>query len=154
MDKFDSRCIVKAHLDRRGIQHKCFKNNMPGRDWVHFFLNRNKHLLARRMCQNIKRSRATISPKVVNDFFDNLRDTLKDVPPGNIMNYDETNLCDNPERKKVIAKRGLKHQERVMNSTKSATSIVYAGCVDGSLLPLYVVYKATNMCDTRTLGDP
>ena len=41
-----------------------------------------------------------------------------------------------------------------MNSTKSATSMVYAGCVDGSLLLPYVVYKATNMCDTRTLGDP
>ena len=145
MDKFDLCCIVKAHLDRRGIQQQCFKNNMPGRDWVHFFLIQNKHLLACRMCQNIKRSRATISPKVVNDFFDNLRDTLKDVPPGNIMNYDETNLCDNPGRKKVIAKRGLKHQEHVMNSTKSTTSIVYAGCVDGSLLLPYVVYKATNM---------
>ena len=77
---------------------------------------------------------------------------MKDVPPGNIMNYDETNLCDNLERKKVIAKRGLKHQERVVNSTTSATSIVYAGCVDGSLLLPYVVYRATNMCDTRTLG--
>ena len=106
------------------------------------------------MCQNIKRSRATIFPKVVNDFFDNLRDTLKDFLPGNIMNYNETNLCDNPGRKKVIAKQGLKHQERVMNSTKSATSIVYAGSVDGSLLLPYVVYKATNMCDRGTLGDP
>ena len=104
MDKFDSRCIVKAHLDRRGIQHKCFKNNMPGRDWTHFFLNRNKHLLARRMCQNIKKSRATIYPKVVNDFFDNLRDTLKDVLVTSC--YDETNLCNNLGRKKVIAKRG------------------------------------------------
>ena len=71
-------CIVKAHLDRRGIQHKCFKNNMPGRVSVDSFLKQNKHLLARRMCQNIKKSRATISPKVVYDFFDNLRDTLKD----------------------------------------------------------------------------
>ena len=70
------------------------------------------------------------------------------------MNYDETNLCNNPGRKKVIAKRGLKHKERVMNSTKSATSIVYAGCAAGSLLPPYVVYKATNMYNMRTLGEP
>ena len=33
-----------------------------------------------------------------------------------------------------------------------ATSIVYAACV-WLLLP-YVVHKATNMCDTKTLGDP
>ena len=62
MDKFDMCCIVKACLDRRGIQHKCFKNNMPGRDWVDSFLKLNKHLLAHRMCQNIKRLRAVISP--------------------------------------------------------------------------------------------
>ena len=100
--------IVKAHLVRRGIQHKCSQNNMPGRDWVDSFLKRNKHLLARRMCQNINRSRnSAISPEVVNDFFDNLRITLKDVPPGNIMNYNETNLCNNP-RKKVISKTRLK----------------------------------------------
>ena len=87
-------------------------------------------------------------------FLINLRDTLKDVPPGNIMNYNETNLCDNQGRKKVIVKRGLKRQERVMNSTKSVTSIVYAGCADGSLQPLNVVYKAINMYDTWTLGGP
>ena len=143
MNKFDLRCIVKAHLDGRGIRHKCFKNNMPGRDWVDSFLKRNKHLLAHRMCQNTKRSRAAISPEVVNEFFDNLRDTLKDVPLGNIMNYDETNFCDNPG-KKVIAKRDLKHLERAMNSINSAFSIMCAECADGSLLPPYVVNKATN----------
>ena len=61
MDKFDLRCIVKARLDRRGIQHKCCKNNIPGMDWVDSFLKRNKYLLAHRMFQNIERSRAAIS---------------------------------------------------------------------------------------------
>ena len=41
-----------------------------------------------------------------------------------------------------------------MYSTKSATSIMYAGCAVGSLLPPYVVCNATNMYDTWTLGDP
>ena len=79
---------------------------------------------------------------------------MKDVPPGNIMNYDETNLCDSPGRKKVISKRGLKLLECVMNSSKSATSIVYAGCTDESLLLPYVGYEATNLYNMHTFGGP
>ena len=75
---------------------------MPDRNWVDSFLKLSKHFLAHRMCQNIKRSRATISLELVNYFFGNLRDTLKDAPPGNIMNYIETNLCDDPGRKKSL----------------------------------------------------
>ena len=45
-----------------------------------------------------------------------LSNTLKNVPPGNIMNYDETNLCDDPGRKKVIEKGGLKYLRCVINS--------------------------------------
>lgn len=41
-----------------------------------------------------------------------------------------------------------------MDSSKSATSLMYAGCADGHLLPPYVVYKATIMYDTWTLGGP
>ena len=37
-----------------------------------------------------------------------------------------------------------------MNSTKSATSIMYAGCTDGLLLPPYVVYKPQT-CTIRGL---
>ena len=154
MDTFDLRCIVKAHLDRRGVNHKCFKNNMPGKDWATSFLKRHKEYLAHRMCQNIKRYRAGVSPEIINEFFDNLQDALKDIPASNIMNYDETNLADDPGRRKVIAKRGSKYPERIINSTKSANSIMYAGCADGSLLPPYIVYKATNIYDTWTFGGP
>jgi len=41
-----------------------------------------------------------------------------------------------------------------MNHSKSATSLMYAGCADGTLLPPYVVYKATNLYDTWTIGGP
>ena len=54
-------------------------------------------------------------------------ETLQNMPPDNIINYDETNLSDDPWHKKVIMKRGVKHRERIMNSSKSAASIMYAG---------------------------
>lgn len=154
LDRLDMRLIVKGYLDRRGMKVVKFENNMPGVEWANSFLKRHNDKLAKRMCQNIKRNRAAVSPNIVNEYFDNLDESLKDIPPSNIMNYDETNLSDDPGRKQVIMKRGTKYPERIMNSTKSSTSLMYAGCADGALLPPYVVYKATNMYDTWTVGGP
>lgn len=83
-----------------------FKNNCPGPDFVVSFLKCHKKVLSTRLCQNIKRSRAAVSPDTINNYFDELEKELKDVPPSNIINYDETNLCDDPGRKKLIFKRG------------------------------------------------
>lgn len=79
---------------------------------------------------------------------------LKDVPPENIVNYDETNLRDDPGRKKVIVKRGCKYPERIMNSSKSSTSLMFSAARDGTMLPVYVVYKAVNLYDSWTEGGP
>ena len=70
------------------------------------------------------------------------------------MNYDETNISNDPGRKKVIFKRGTKYPERIINSSKTSTSVMYAGCADGTILPPYVVYKATHMYNTWTTGSP
>ena len=61
------------------------------------------------------------------------------------MNYDETNLTDDTGRKQAIFRRGTKYPERIMNNTKSATSIMFAGSAAGELLPVYVVYKAEHL---------
>ena len=46
------------------------------------------------MCQNIKRQRAAVSHDIINEYFDNLSETIKDVLASHIMNYDETNVSD------------------------------------------------------------
>ena len=61
LDKFELRCVVKAYLDRTGIKHPRFKNNMPGPDWAILFMKRHKCKISDRMSQNIKRSRANIT---------------------------------------------------------------------------------------------
>lgn len=76
------------------------------------------------------------------------------IPPGNILNYDETNMVDDQKSKKMIFKRSLKRSERVMNFTKSATSVMFACSDYGQLLPPYVVYKAEGMWSSWTLGGP
>lgn len=73
---------------------------MPGWDWVNSFLKKNKDILAVRMCQNIKRSRAGISRITISEYFDKLAISLDGLPYSNILNYDETNLTDDPGCKK------------------------------------------------------
>ncbi|XP_060802603.1 uncharacterized protein LOC132902258 [Amyelois transitella] len=154
LDSLDLRYIIKMYLDKLGITHKRFKNNLPGPDFFHGFLNRHKEKISQRICQNIKRSRAAVSAAVIKKYFEELEKSLADVPPSNIVNYDETNLADDPGRRKVLTKRGTKYPERVMNHSKASISIMMAGSADGQLLPPYVVYKAQNLYNTWTTNGP
>lgn len=148
VDSLTLRLIVKDSLEKQGKQVRKFKNNTPGPDFVESFLKRHKEVLSSRMCQNIKRSRAAVSPEIINAYFDELEKELKDVPPSHIINYDETNLCDDPGKRKLIFRRGCKYPERVINSSKASTSVMFAATADGKILPPYVVYKAQHLYDS------
>ena len=87
-------------------------------------------------------------------YFANLKAVVKDVPPNNLLNYDETNLSDDPGSEKLIFKRGKKYPERIMNYAKGNTSIMFSGTADGELLPVYVVYKAQHMWKSWKRGGP
>lgn len=78
----------------------------------------------------------------LNNYFDNLTISLAGVSPSNIVNYDETNLTDDPGRRKLITKRGCKYPERVINHNKASTSVMFTASADGKLLPPYIVYKS------------
>lgn len=75
-------------------------------------------------------------------FFDNFEKQLEDVPGSNIWNYDEKNLVDVSECKKVLVKRGTKYPERIRKTTKACTSLMVCGNAAGVLTPIYVNYKA------------
>lgn len=148
----DLRYVVKMYLDTLGIQHRRFKNNLPGPDFVDSFLKRHKNDISKRICQNIKRSRAKVSPETIKEYHCELEKSIADVPLSDIINYDETNLTDDPGRKQVIVKRGCKYPERVMNHTKGSVSLMMAASADGVMLPPYVVYKAAHLYNTW-VGD-
>lgn len=150
----DLRYIVKSYLDRKGKTVKKFKNNMPGPEFGISFLKRHRQILSQRLCQNIKRARTQVSKQYINSYFDNLEKSLSDILSENIINYDETNLTDDPGKAKVITKRGCKYPERVMNSSKASTSIMFACTGNGELLPPYTVYKALYLYDSWIVGGP
>ncbi|KAK4300412.1 hypothetical protein Pmani_027376 [Petrolisthes manimaculis] len=91
LDSFELRLLIKQYLDRRGVEVKIFKNNLPGCDWAKSFLKRHRNELSHRLSQNIKVARAKVTPTIIRSFFNNLENPLNNVPPENIINYDETN---------------------------------------------------------------
>ena len=77
-----------------------------------------------------------MSPEIIESYFNNLKATVKDVLPENIINYDETNLTDDLGTQKVICERGAKRVQPIMDSSKQKT--VYnrssSGWFDGPIL--------------------
>ena len=149
---FEVRHFLKKYLDHRGEQ-SAIPENLPGVEWANGFLKRHPNLLQRN-AQNIKRSRAKVDVATMTQYFDNLETTLEGVPPSNIFNYDETNLTDDPGKKRSITRRGVHYPERVINSSKSGISLMFGCFADGSSVPIYVVYKAKHMWSTWVEGGP
>lgn len=146
------RRLVKSFLDDNKLESR-FPDNMPGEDWMSSFLKRSE-TLSSRWTENIKRSRAKVSPEIINPYFDNLTDSVTGVPPENIANYDETNFSDDPGAKKVIVRRGQKHVENVLDHSKTAYSVMFSGTGDGKVLPPYVVYGSMHLYPDWTVGGP
>lgn len=104
----DLRMVVKKYLDRAGRTVTKFFNNLPGPEWCLNFIERHADRLSRRSCQNIKGVRAEKSEVEILAYFDNLSRTLQGVPRENILNFDETNLSDDPGSTKCLFRKGIK----------------------------------------------
>ena len=154
MTGVEVRLLVKNYLDALDLPEEIFKDNMPGRDWLRSFTKR--HNLTKRRADNVRQSRARISPETVNSYFDHLEKELQGIPDSNIFNYDETNLTDDPGSNQVIVKRGLCRVERIVEHSKSSTSVMFCGSADGKYLPPMIVYKCEsgNTYEGWTEGGP
>src|SRR5277367_4060783 len=100
--------LIKDYLDRKERKVRRFKENKPGVDYIENLIKRNP-ILTHRVAASMSLRRASVSADMLHKFYNNLATTIGDVPPSNIINYDETNLTDDPGSKKFIFKRGKKY---------------------------------------------
>lgn len=66
------------------------------------------------------------------------------------MNYDETNFTDDPGQERVLVRRGTKHAERIGDSSKTSTSVMFTISGAGEVSSPFIVYKAKYVYDTWT----
>lgn len=151
LKSYDVRFMVQKFLNKCGKREKRFVENLPGIDWFKSFLLRH-HNLTIKLAENTKRVRAALSYEVVERYFSHLQQSVDGTPASNIINYDETNFSDDPGAAKVVVRRGSKHAHRIIDTSKSSTSVMFAVAGDGTLLPPYVVYKAKHLYPGWTEG--
>ena len=151
-DTYDIRCLLKQYVDRTVAVHKCFKDNMPGIDWVRGFIKRNQ--LTQSISDNVKAARAEVSEEIINNYFNELDSSLDGIPASHIFNYDETNITDDPGAKHVIVRRERKRAERKTQHSKSLISVMFAGSTAGEFLPPIVVYKSENVYENWDKNGP
>lgn len=154
LNLLDLRMMAKYYLDRKGKNVGIFKNNVPGIDWTYSLLNRQKDSFGQRLATNIKRARAAVSRQTLEAFYTTLENTIQDLPSSNIFNYDESNLADDPGKKRGVYRRGVKYPGKVMNHSKSCTTVMICGAADGTLLPPYVIFKSLHLYDSWKKNAP
>ena len=98
--------------------------------YTHLFLARQSVQLKARMCTNIKCTRVAVTPEAIEEYFNELSESLKDIQAEAILNYDAS-MQDNPGRTKVIFRRTCKHAERIMDFSKTNFSVMFSGSASG-----------------------
>lgn len=148
VDELDLRTFIKTYLDKQGKHEARFKDNVPGLEFVRSLLERH-NILTRRFSSNTNKARIAVNEELLTEYVEHLKVELEGIPPSQIWNYDETNLTDDPGKKKVICRRGSKYVEQFTNHSKVATSVMLCGNADGSVfLPPYIVYKSDHLWST------
>ncbi|KAG5877129.1 hypothetical protein JTB14_031281 [Gonioctena quinquepunctata] len=108
---YNIRLIVKSFVDRRGMTERRFNYNSPGPDWFSSFFSRHHDRLTQRLSQNIKRTRAGVDRDIINNYFEKLATTIEGNDPALIMNYDETNMTDDPKKNANCWVSAIKQKE-------------------------------------------
>ena len=80
LDSSDVPYLVKGYLDKRGLVMSRYKNNMRTKHWVNSFVRKNQEIISHRICQNIKPTRASLSPSTVKILFSILHKPLETFP--------------------------------------------------------------------------
>lgn len=153
-DTLDLRVFAQKYLNKIDKTLYNLKDNLPGALWANNFLVRHQNQLSNRCAANISTERAKLTEEQIDEFFSNYLKNVEGVSPDCIINYDETNLTDDPGSFKYIFKKGKKYTERVINNSKTAVSLMFAGATDGTILPRHVVYKAEHLWDSWMEGGP
>ena len=151
----DDACyFIKCYLDTKNRRVEKFNNNMPGKDYMFYFLRRHKDF-TKRIVSNIKRARAAVNEATIREYIEHLAEEIDGVPPSNIWNFDETCLVNDPGLITCVVKHGTRYPERVINNTKAGVSLMFCGNAEGEVLPPYCVYKSTAVImDSWVRGGP
>lgn len=127
-----------------------FKNNVPGTDW---FINfRKRHGLSIKKAQPVEFIRRKMTdPFVIDEYFKLLKNTLTDLNlfenPDLIWNLDETSLCLDPSKTKVVGQINKPCSRTTYGSGKENITVLAGVSASGKKLPPLIIYKGKFIWD-------
>lgn len=135
--------ITQDFINKNGLNVP-FNNGRPGPDWFITFCQR--HNLSIKKPQPVEYLRKKMTdPFIINEYFNLLEQTLQELnltdDPKRIWNLDETSLCLDPTRTKVVGAKGAACTRTTFGSAKeNITVLTTVNAAGGKLDPL-IVYK-------------
>ena len=124
----------------------------PGPDWMRLFLKRCNLSLkdATKLC--VARRNATNNPFVIMHFYDILEETIEKLGlqdrPEQIWNVDESGMPHEPNKCKVISRRGQKTLQVIPGSDRENTTVLAACSAAGKAFPPMIVHSGKQVQST------
>lgn len=122
-----------------------FAGGRPGKDWVHNFMTREVLSAKKPELLEAVRRQATSDPFIIYGFYELLWKCVKDLDladkPKNLWNLDETSVCSDPSRGKVVGEKGKSVHRTVQGTGKQNTTVLACVNAAGKLLPPLIIYS-------------
>lgn len=140
--------VVKEYVEQNSLIVP-FKHNRPGHDWYKGFCTRHRLSLKKMEALEKCRKLNTSDPFIIYEFYDLYEKKIKELKiedkPTHIWNLDETSLCSDPSRVKLVSGVGQKAHRIQEGSGRENTTIL--GCCNaaGKVLPPLIVFQGSNL---------
>lgn len=138
---------VQDYVTQNNIKNN-FQNNRPGEDWFLGFKRRNRLSVKKPQALEYSRKKMT-DPFVIQAYFDLLNQQLTELElydkPTRIWNLDETSVCTDPSKTKVVGEKGKSCSRTIGGSGKENITCLVAVNAAGGKAPPLVIFKGKNV---------
>ncbi|KAJ0179204.1 hypothetical protein K1T71_002884 [Dendrolimus kikuchii] len=147
--------VTQDFIKRNKIQTP-FNNDRPGPDW--FISFRQRHNLSIKKPQPVEYLRKKMTdPFIINKYFTLLEQTLHELnlsDPKRIWNLDETSVCLDPTKTKVVGARGEPCTRTTCGTAKENITVLTTVNAAGQKLDPLIVFKGKHMYEQWMLENP
>ena len=139
--KQDIKQYIRNLVEDSGRPVGQLEDGFPNDRWIFSFIQRHRHVFP----EKVKSTEVDMVD--VQVFCAELRAALNRVPAKNILNFDETNLCDQTDNEKWLFRRRSGPVTDESDSLSTHTGIMFSGTAAGQALTPYILYKSSSGTD-------
>lgn len=148
LSRKEASVLISEYVRRNGMTTP-FKDDIPGKDWFYLFQKRNGLSIKKPQHVEIARRKAC-DPFVIYEYFDLLEKVVEELnlkdKPQQIYNLDETSICNDPVKGKIIGKKGFPATRTTSGPGRHNTTVLLATNACGVKIPPLIVLQGKTLC--------